>query len=253
MRRSREQEPIMNVYPPPGEPAVRTDASDFHSLRPCDAAPCRQGGGTVVRAACRARARGSTRATGCCPRSYPAARRALCALQPSGVLTLAGGAYFVACALSGRGGVGSAVLELLPYDGENALDFARARAGLIPPDAFGALSYSFVLEKRAARRRCPSLPSVDDGQPLTALCVFACAAAAALSLRLVSQRADRRGHAAAAVDEGSGETLLTGHHRRLAQQAAEGEAVARLLADGGNDAHPPWSWCWPRQWRFRPR
>lgn len=29
MRRSREQEPIMNVYPPPGEPAVRTDASDF--------------------------------------------------------------------------------------------------------------------------------------------------------------------------------------------------------------------------------
>ena len=29
MRRSREQEPSMNVYPPPGEPAVRTDASDF--------------------------------------------------------------------------------------------------------------------------------------------------------------------------------------------------------------------------------
>ena len=87
-------------------------------------------------------------------------------VEPSGVLTLAGGAYFVACALSGRGGVGSAVLELLPYDGENALDFARARAGLIPPDAFGALSYSFVLETRG-EAALSFAPSVDDGQPLT--------------------------------------------------------------------------------------
>ena len=71
-----------------------------------------------------------------------------------------------ACALSGRGGVGSAALELLPYDGENALDFARARAGLIPPDAFGALSYSFVLETRG-EAALSFAPSVDDGQPLT--------------------------------------------------------------------------------------
>lgn len=77
-----------------------------------------------------------------------------------------GGAYFVACALSGRGGVGSAALELLPYDGENALDFARARAGLVPPDAFGALSYSFVLETRG-EAALSFAPSVDDGQPLT--------------------------------------------------------------------------------------
>ena len=102
MRRSREQEPIMNVYPPPGEPAVRTDESDF----------------------------------------IPWIDLRLQRLQ--------------LCA----------ALELLPYDGENALDFARARAGLVPPDAFGALSYSFVLETRG-EAALSFAPSVDDGQPLT--------------------------------------------------------------------------------------
>ena len=162
MRRSREQEPIMNVYPPPGEPAVRTDESDFI---PCARMTPPRVGRAEGLSFAQLAVQGARLDAGdrlLVSRSPAGFVR----VEPSGVLTLAGGAYFVACALSGRGGVGSAALELLPYDGENALDFARARAGLIPPDAFGALSYSFVLETRG-EAALSFAPYVDDGQPLT--------------------------------------------------------------------------------------
>ena len=165
MRRSREQEPIMNVYPPPGEPAVRTDESDFI---PCARMTPPRVGRAEGLSFAQLAVQGARIDAGDWLLPAPVSRSpaGFVRVEPSGVLTLAGGAYFVACALSGRGGVGSAALELLPYDGANALDFARARAGRVPPDAFGALSYSFVLETRG-EAALSFAPSVDDGQPLT--------------------------------------------------------------------------------------
>ena len=101
MRRSREQEPIMNVYPPPGEPAVRTDASDFI---PCARmTPPRVGraeGLSFAQLAVQgARIDAGDRLLPALVSRSPAG---FVRVEPSGVLTLAGGAYFVACALSGR-------------------------------------------------------------------------------------------------------------------------------------------------------
>ena len=143
MRRSREQEPIMNVYPPPGEPAVRTDESDFI---PCARMTPPRVGRAEGLSFAQLAVQGARIDAGDWLLPAPVSRSpaGFVRVEPSGVLTLAGGAYF----------------------GENALDFARARAGLVPPDAFGALSYSFVLETRG-EAALSFAPSVDDGQPLT--------------------------------------------------------------------------------------
>ena len=126
MRRSREQEPIMNVYPPPGEPAVRTDASDFI---PCARMTPPRVGRAEGLSFAQLAVQGARIDAGdrLLPRSYPAARRALCASS------LPASSRWPAARISSPARCPAAAasaarcLSCCPGDGENALDFARAR------------------------------------------------------------------------------------------------------------------------------
>ena len=163
MRRNREQEPIMNVYSPPSEPSVRTAEPDFvpHSR----SVPPRTGRADRL-AFAQLAAQGEQIGTGAQLRPVLISRNPADFVRTdnSGVLTLAGGVYFVTFSLSGRGGADSVYFELLPYDGETPLSFARQRNGLVPPHAFGLLTHSFLFELR--NEASPYfVPSVDDGAP----------------------------------------------------------------------------------------
>ncbi len=147
MRRSREQGTDYERLSAARRTRRPHRCVGFHSLRPYDAAPCRQGGGTVVRAACRA-GRADRRGRPAAARSYPAARRALCASS------LPASSRWPAARISSPARCPAAAASAA-----RCLSCCRmtarmrstlpARGGLIPPDAFGALSYSFlVLETR---------------------------------------------------------------------------------------------------------
>ena len=59
----------------------------------------------------------------------------------------------------------------------------------------------------------------------------------AIPFRLVLQRVQRCGHAAAAMREHGTCMIVNGHDRRIAEEPTEIETIADLLADCGDEAH----------------